>query len=94
MVMIQTRTHTTPVYNLLTLLLVGRCFATRRQLMKNEGIECLQGELLLVKLQNASCEALHGKVCRFFIEIPFAKCSVCRLFAGQCWIRPRPFVTE
>eukprot|EP00903_Cladosiphon_okamuranus_P015695 g14490.t1 len=32
------------------------------QLVKNEGIECLQGELLLVKLQNASCEGLHGKM--------------------------------
>lgn len=36
----------------------------RHQVMKNEGIECLEGELLLVKLQNASCEGLHGKVCR------------------------------
>lgn len=30
--------------------------------MKKEGIECLDGELLLVKLQKASCEGLHGKV--------------------------------
>lgn len=31
-------------------------------MMKTEGIECLEGELLLVKLQNASCEGLDGKV--------------------------------
>ncbi|CAM9276904.1 unnamed protein product, partial [Hapterophycus canaliculatus] len=32
------------------------------EMMKKEGIECLDGELLLVKLQNASCEGLHGKM--------------------------------
>ena len=41
--------------------------------MKNEGIECLEGELLLVKLQNASCEGLHGKVCRFTLD---STCSI------------------
>lgn len=39
----------------------------RHQVMKNEGIECLEGEVLLVKLQNASCEGLHGEVCRLHV---------------------------
>lgn len=32
------------------------------QILRKEGIECLDGELLLVKLQNARCEGLYGKV--------------------------------
>ncbi|CAM9100290.1 unnamed protein product [Ectocarpus fasciculatus] len=35
---------------------------TQLEMMKNEGIECLENEVLLVKLQNASCEGLHGKM--------------------------------
>ncbi|CBN77571.1 similar to CG7697-PA [Ectocarpus siliculosus] len=35
---------------------------TQLEMMRNEGIECLENELLVVKLQNASCEALHGKM--------------------------------
>lgn len=53
--------------NLQPPLLVQRCVMARHQVMKNEGIECLEGELLLVKLQNASCEGLHGKVCRLHL---------------------------
>lgn len=33
-----------------------------KQILRVEQVECLEGELLLVKLQNASLEGLHGKV--------------------------------
>lgn len=41
---------------------VRSCLAPVCQILRAEGIECLTGELLLVKLQNASVEALHGNV--------------------------------
>lgn len=40
-------------------------------MMKTEGIECLEGELLLVKLQNASCEGLDGQVQQYIQTLLF-----------------------
>lgn len=48
------------------------------KILKKEGIECLEGELLLVKLQNASLEALHSKVrCKWGYQSHWVGFSLC-----------------
>lgn len=44
----------------------SRALGVCLKILKKEGIECLAGELLLVKLQNASFEGLHGQVTTIF----------------------------
>lgn len=51
--------------------------AARHQVMKNEGMESLRGDFLLVKLQNAGCEILHGKVCRPYLASEMLLGLVC-----------------
>lgn len=57
------------------------------QVLKEEHIECLQGELLLVKLQNASVEGLHGKVRINVLKLDVTGCTIDGDMHACCTVR-------